>query len=99
MCNGGLCITIHLGEKQRTLPINNRGCGWHVDVEALMQGSFLEKQEDSGDRVQMPEYMRGTVPTASLAVPSGKMGINLPPSRVLSAQGCYTAGADRMLIQ
>ncbi len=98
MCIRGLCITIHLGGKQRTLPINNRGCGWHVDAEALIQGSFLEEQEDSGDGVQMPEYMRGTVPTASLAVPSGKMGINLPPSRALSAQGCYTARADRMLM-
>ncbi len=46
----------------------------------------------------MPEYMRGTVPTASLAVPSGETGINLPPSRALSAQGCYTARADSMLM-
>jgi len=62
-----------------------------------MQGFFLETQEDSGDRVQMPEHMRGTVPTASLAVPSGKMGINLHPSRTLSlnAQGRHTAGVQR----
>lgn len=95
MCNSGLCKTIHLGEKRRTLPINNRGSGRHVDATALMQGSFLEKQEDSRDRVQMPKYMRGTVLTASLAVPSGKMGINLPPSRALSAERCHTAGVDR----
>lgn len=60
-----------------------------------MQGFFLEKQEDSGDRVQIPEHIRGTVPTASLAVPSGKMGINLPPSRILNTQGRHTAGVQR----
>lgn len=65
-----------------------------VDAGALMHGFFLEKQEDSGARVQMPKHMRGTAPTASLAMPSGKMGINLPPSRTLNAQGRHTAGVE-----